>query len=68
MGASSVRMWVKHFKAGNTDNANELCCGQPRTAVTEHNKHNVYELKRQHQNMTEKLQHSLEWGTMRSGK
>jgi hypothetical protein len=33
MGASSVRRWVKHFKDGNTDIADQPRCGRPRTAA-----------------------------------
>ena len=35
MGASSVRKWVKHFKDGNVDIADQPCCGRPRRAMTE---------------------------------
>jgi transposase len=38
MGAGSVRRWVKHFKDGNTDIADQPSCGQQRTAATERNK------------------------------
>jgi hypothetical protein len=31
--ASSVRKWMKHFKDGNTDIADQPRCGQPRTAA-----------------------------------
>jgi transposase len=47
MGVSSVRRWVKHFKDGNTDIANQPRCGPQRTAATESNKQNVDELIRQ---------------------
>jgi transposase len=47
MGASSVRRWVKHFKDGNTDIANQPRCGRPRTAATERNQQKVDELIRQ---------------------
>jgi hypothetical protein len=30
MGVSSVRRWVKHFKDGNTDIADQPRCGHPR--------------------------------------
>jgi transposase len=66
MGTCSVRRWVKHFKDGNTDIANQPRCGPQRTAETERNKQNVDELIRQDRWMTEKLKRSLEWGTMRS--
>jgi transposase len=52
MGASSVRRWVKHFKDGNTDIADHLRCGRPRTAATERNKQKVDELIRQDQRTT----------------
>jgi transposase len=65
LGASSVRRWVKHFKDGNTDIADQPRCGRQVTAATEHNKQKVAELIR-HRRITEKLQRSLEWGTMRS--
>jgi hypothetical protein len=65
-GVSSVRRWVKHFKDGNTDIADQPRCGQPRTAATERNKQNVEELIRQGRMITEKLHSSLEWGTVRS--
>jgi hypothetical protein len=38
MGASSVRRWVKHFKDGNTDIADQPLCGRLRTAATERDK------------------------------
>jgi transposase len=66
MGVSSVRRWVKHFKDGNTDIADQPRCGRQRTAATQHNKQKVDELIRQDRRITEKLQRSLEWGTMRS--
>jgi transposase len=66
MGANSVRRWVKHFKDGNTDIADQPRCGQPRTAVTERNMQKADEFIRQDRRITEKLQVSLEWGTMRS--
>jgi transposase len=65
MGASSVRRWVKHFKDGNTDRADQPRCDPQRTAATERNKRKVDELIRQDRRVTEKLQRSLEWGTMR---
>jgi transposase len=52
MGASSVRRWVKHFKDGNTDIADQPRCGRPRTAATERNKQKVEELIRQDQRIT----------------
>jgi transposase len=52
MGASSVRRWVKYFKDGNTDIADQPLCGRPRTAVTERNKHEVHELIRQDRRIT----------------
>jgi transposase len=47
MGASSVRRWVKHFKDGNTDIADQPRCGRPRTAAAERKKQKVNELIRQ---------------------
>jgi len=44
MGASSVRRWVKHFKAGNTSIQDQLQSGHPRTASTERNKERVDEI------------------------
>jgi hypothetical protein len=35
MDVSSVRKWVKHFKKGNTDIADQPRCCLPRTAATE---------------------------------
>jgi transposase len=52
MGTSSVRRWVKHFKDGNTDIANQPSCGRPRTAATERNKQKVDELIRQDRRIT----------------
>jgi hypothetical protein len=52
MGASSVRRWVKHFKDGNTDIADQLRCGRPRTAATERNEQKVDELIRQDRRIT----------------
>jgi transposase len=52
MGASSVRTWVKHSKDGNTDIADQLRCGRPRTAATERNKQKVDELIRQDRRIT----------------
>jgi hypothetical protein len=34
MGVSNVRRWVKHFKDGNTDIADQPRCGRPRTVAT----------------------------------
>jgi transposase len=52
MGVSSVRRWVKHFKDGNTDIADQPRCGRPRTAATERNKQKVDELIRQDRRIT----------------
>jgi transposase len=52
MGTSSVRRWVKHFKDGNTDIADQPSCGRPRTAATESNKQKVDELIRQDRRIT----------------
>jgi transposase len=52
MGASSVRRWVKHFKDGNADIADQPRCGRQRTAATERNKQKVDELIRQDQRIT----------------
>jgi transposase len=41
IGVSSVRRWVKHFKDGNTDIAEQPRCGRPRPAATERNKQKV---------------------------
>jgi hypothetical protein len=60
MGASSVRRWMKLFKDGNTDVANQPRFGRPRTAATERNKQKVDELIRQDRRLIEKLQRSLE--------
>jgi hypothetical protein len=66
MGVSTVRTWVKHFKDGNTDIADQPRCDWQITAATERNKQKFNELIREDQRITEKLQRSLEWGTMRS--
>jgi transposase len=47
MGTSNVRRWVKHFKDGNTDIADQPRCGRQRTAATKRNKQKVDELIRQ---------------------
>jgi hypothetical protein len=52
MGASNVRRWVKHFKDGNKDIADQPRCRRPRTAATESNKQKVDELIRQDRNIT----------------
>jgi transposase len=52
MGVSSVRRWVKHFKDGNTDIADQPLCGRPRTAATEHSKQKVDEFVRQDRRIT----------------
>jgi transposase len=52
MGASSVRRWLKHFKDGNTDIADQPRCGRLRTAATERNKQKVDELIRQDRRIT----------------
>jgi transposase len=52
MGVSSVGRWVKHFKDGNTDIADQPRCGRQRTAATERNKQNVDELIRQDRGIT----------------
>jgi len=41
MGA--VKRWLKHFKDGNTDLANQPC-SRPRTASTDRNKREIVEL------------------------
>jgi transposase len=41
MGVSSVRNWVKRFKDGNTEIADQPRCGRPRAAATERNKQKV---------------------------
>jgi transposase len=65
MGVSSVRRWVKHFKDGNTDIADQPRCGRHGTAATERKKEKVDELTKQDRRIIiEKLQHSLESGTM----
>jgi transposase len=52
MGASNVRRWVKHFKDGNTNIADQPRCGLPRTAATERNKQKVDEPIRQDRRIT----------------
>jgi transposase len=52
MGVSSVRRWLKHFKGGNTDIADQPRCGRPRPAATERNKQKVDELMRQDRRIT----------------
>ncbi|PNF19648.1 hypothetical protein B7P43_G18109 [Cryptotermes secundus] len=44
VGASSVRIWVKHFKDGNISIEDEPRSGHPRIASTEHNKERVDEI------------------------
>jgi transposase len=67
MGASSVRRWVKHFKDGNTDIADQPRSGRPRTAATEHNKQKVDELIRQNRRVTvREIASQLGVGTLRS--
>jgi transposase len=66
IGVSIVRRWVKHFKDGNTDIADQPRCGRLRTAATESRIQEVDELIRQDQRITEKLHSSLERGSMRS--
>jgi transposase len=58
MGASSVRRWVKHFKDGNMDIANQSSCGRPRTAATERNKQKVDELIRKD------LRENVQWSSL----
>jgi hypothetical protein len=52
MRASSIRRWVKHFKDGNTDIADQSRCGRPRTAATERNKRKVDKFLRQDRRIT----------------
>jgi transposase len=52
MGTSSVRRWMKHFKDGNTDIADQPRCSQQRTAATELNEQKVDELIRQDRRIT----------------
>jgi transposase len=52
VGVSSVRRWVKHFKDGNTDIADQTGCGRQRTAATERNKQKLNELIRQDRRIT----------------
>jgi transposase len=51
-GCSSVRRWVKYFKDGNTDIADQPRCGRPRTAASGRNKQKVDELVRENQRLT----------------
>jgi plasmid stabilization system protein ParE len=52
MGVSNVRRWVKHFKDGNTDIADQPRCGRQRTAATELNKQKVDEIIREDRRIT----------------
>jgi transposase len=52
MGTNSVRRWVKHFKDGNTDIADQPRCSGQRTSATGRNKQNVDELIRQDRRIT----------------
>jgi len=52
MGSRCVRRWVKHFKDGNTDSADQLQCGRLGTAATERNKQNVDEFIGQDKRVT----------------
>jgi hypothetical protein len=52
MGASSVRRWLKHFKDGNTDFADQPRRSRLRTTATERNKQKVDELIRQDRRIT----------------
>jgi transposase len=52
MCVSRVRRWVKHFKDGNTDIADQPSCGRQRTAATESNKQKVDKLIRQDRRIT----------------
>jgi transposase len=52
MGITSVRRWVKHFKDGNTDIADQPRCGRQTTAATERNKQKVDEIIRQDRRKT----------------
>jgi hypothetical protein len=51
-GCYSVRRWVKHFKDGNTDIADQPRCGRPRTAATERNNQKVDEFVRKNRRIT----------------
>jgi transposase len=69
MGTNSVRRWVKHFKDGNMDIADQPRCGRTGTVATERNKQKVDELIRQdRRKQLKRSQRSLEWGAMRSRK
>jgi hypothetical protein len=52
MAVSSVRRWVKHFKDGNTDIADQTRCGRQRTTASQRNKQNVDELIGQDRRIT----------------
>ena len=52
MGAISVRIWVKHFKDGNTILQNQHRCGRPRTISTERNKERADETIQDDKHMT----------------
>jgi transposase len=52
MGVSSVRRWVKHFKDGNTDIADQRRSDKHRTAATERNKQNFDEFIRRDRRIT----------------
>jgi hypothetical protein len=47
MHSDNVRQWVKHFKDGNTDIANQLCSGDLRCAATERNKGKIRDHQRE---------------------
>jgi hypothetical protein len=48
----SVRRWVKHFKDGNTDIADQPRCGRQRSAAAERNKQKVDDIIRQDRRIT----------------
>ena len=52
MGASSVRLQVKHFKYGNTSIQDQPRSGRPRTASTEPNKKRVDEIIKEDRHVT----------------
>jgi hypothetical protein len=51
MGAINVTRWMKHFKYGNTDIADQRRCGRPRSAMTERKEQKFDALIKQDQRM-----------------
>jgi hypothetical protein len=65
MGANNIRRWVKHFKDGNTDIANQPRCCRQGIASTDRNNREIVELVRGNRRMS--AYGVVDWNRARCG-